>query len=126
MPKRRGERREPASRLATSSLNSRSSFLLTMRTTFALLCCPCSYGLLRRNRGVVETIPTLEQVFQLPGEACCRSAIDHIVIKTDRQTETAPESYVPINDTRLLANTALRIHECWGAGGMSQPAPGLL
>src|SRR5258708_31694732 len=77
---------------------------LEMRTTLALLCCPWSEGLPRLDRGVAQTIAALDQVFQPLGEACCRSAIEHLVIKTDRQTEIVPDSYVPVNDTRLLAN----------------------
>src|SRR6266568_4883057 len=55
-----------------------------MRITLALLCCPCSYDLLQLDSGVVETIAALNQVFQPLGEACCRSAIDHLMIKADR------------------------------------------
>src|SRR6266568_5148255 len=55
-----------------------------MRITLALLCCPCSYDLLRLDRGVVETIAALNQVFQPLGKACCRSAVHHPTIKADR------------------------------------------
>src|ERR1700693_4538476 len=91
-----------------------SYVLLTMRTTLALLYCPWSYGLLRLDRGVIEIIAALNQVFEPLGEACRRSAIDNIVIKTNRQAQIVPDSYVPINDTRLLADAAQRNHECWG------------
>src|SRR6266702_8789111 len=55
-----------------------------MRITLVLLCCPCSYDLLRLHCGVVETIAALNQVFQPLGEACCRSAVHHPTIKADR------------------------------------------
>jgi len=61
-----------------------------------------------------ESIPALDQFFQPLGEARCRSAIDDIVIKTDRHTQIFPYSYVPINDTRLLTDATQRNHECWG------------
>ena len=67
-----------------------------------------SGALLRRDHEVGQTIAALDQVFQLLGEACCRCAIDDIVIKTDRQTQIVPQSDVPIHDNRLLANTAHR------------------
>jgi len=94
---------------------------LEMRTTLALLCCLWSDGLPRLDRGVAQTIAALNQVFQPLGEACCRSAIEHLVIKTDRQTEIVPDSYVPVNDTRLLANAARRNRECVFGGWRDTP-----
>ena len=59
---------------------------LEPRTMLALPGGLWSDGLLRLDRGVVETIVALNQVFQPLDEARRRSAIDNIVIKTDRQT----------------------------------------
>ena len=50
-----------------------------MWTTLALFGCSWSYGLLRLDSGVVETIAALYQVFQPLDEACCWSAVDHLV-----------------------------------------------
>src|SRR6266852_9838845 len=86
-----------------------------MRTTLALLGCPYSYGLLRLLGGVAETIAALNQVFQPLGETCRGSAVDRLVIKADRQTQIFPDGDVPVNDPRLLANTAHRHPE--GMGG---------
>src|SRR6266581_6778586 len=80
-------------------------------------------GLLRLDRGVEETIAALDQVFQPLGEACCRSAIDHIVIKTDRQTQIVPDGDVPINDPRLLTNAAHRNPEGMGGESNSPSSP---
>src|SRR6266566_7866478 len=93
-----------------------------MRTTLALLGCPWSYSLLRLDRGVVETIAALNQVFQPLGEVCCRSTVDHLVIKTNRQTEIFPDGYVPVNDTLLHANTAHRNIECLGRAWRDAPS----
>jgi hypothetical protein len=44
-------------------------------------------GLLRLDRGVGQALAALDQFFQPLGEACRRSAIDHIVIKADHQAQ---------------------------------------
>src|SRR2546429_669101 len=84
-----------------------------MRTALTLLCCGFRSGLLRHDRGVEKTIAALDQVFQPLGEARRRSAIDDIVIKTDRQAQILPQSDVPIDENRLLTNAAHRHHKCW-------------
>src|SRR5260370_6120852 len=94
-----------------------------MRTTLALLGCPYSYGLLRVYSRVAKTIAALNQVFQLPCEACCRSAVDHLMIKADRQTEILPDDYAPVNDPRLLANAAHRNPEGMGGERNSPSSP---
>src|SRR6266487_2147268 len=73
-------------------------------------------GQLRRDHGVVETIAAFDQFFQPLGEACCRCAIDDLVIKADRQTQIVPDGQVPVNDSRLLTHAAHRHHE-WCRGG---------
>src|SRR5712692_84927 len=73
-------------------------------------------GLLRLDRGVVETIAALNQFFQPLGETCRRCAIDDLVIKTERQAQIVPDGDVPVNDPRLLANATHRHHE-WCRGG---------
>src|ERR1700682_4220720 len=65
--------------------------LISMRTALTLLCCDFRSGLLRLDRGVGQTIAALDQIFEPLGEACCRSAIDDIMIKTDRQTVSVLE-----------------------------------
>src|SRR5260221_369681 len=81
-----------------------------------------SDGLLQLDRGVEKTIAALNQFFQPLGEACCRSPIDHLVIKADRQTQIVPDGDVPINDPRLLANAAHRHPEGMGVGWRNAPA----
>src|SRR6266851_4107000 len=93
-----------------------------MRTTLALLCCPWSYGLLRLDRGVIEAIAALNQVFQPLGEARCRSAVDHLVIKADRQTEIFPHGDAPVNDLSFHANPAHRNIEGLGGGWRDAPS----
>ena len=78
-----------------------------MRTTLALFCCSWSYGLLRLDRGVAQTIAALNQLFQPSREACCRCAIDNAVIKAQSHTEVFPQSDLPVNDTRLLGDVDL-------------------
>src|SRR6266487_129914 len=73
-------------------------------------------GQLRLDHGVAETIVALDQFFEPLGETCCRSAIDHVVIKTDRQTEIVSDSYLPVNDAWLLAYAAHCHHECCRGG----------
>src|SRR5436305_1498797 len=72
-----------------------------MQTALTLLVCPWSYGLLRLDRGVVETIAALNQVFQPLGETCRRSAIDHAVIEAQRHAEVFEESDVPVDGACL-------------------------
>ena len=95
------------------------------RTMLALPGCLWSSGLLRLDRGVVETIAALNQFLQPLSEACCWSAVDRLVIKADRQTQIFPDGDVPVNDPRLLANAAHRNPE--GMGGerdsLSGPFP---
>src|SRR6266536_4707590 len=79
-------------------------------------------GQLRLDHGVAETIVALDQFFEPLGETCCRSAIDHVVIKTDRQTEIVSDSYLPVNDTWLLAYAAHCHHECCRGGYRDAPA----
>ena len=67
-----------------------------MRTTLALLGCPWSYSLLRLDRGVVETIAALNQVFQPLGEAGGRSTIDNCMIEAQRHAEIFANGYVPV------------------------------
>ena len=40
-------------------------------------------------------------------EARCRSPVDHIMIKTDRQAQRVPHNDLPIHDTGLLTNAAV-------------------
>src|SRR6266699_3973438 len=93
-----------------------------MRTTLALLGCPYSYGLLRLHCGVAETIAALNQVFQPTCEACCRSAVDHLMIKADRQAEIFPDGYAPVNDTSFHTNAPHRNIECLGGGWRDAPS----
>ena len=88
---------------------------LEPRTMLALPGGLWSDGLLRIDRGVVETIAALNQFFQPLSEACCWSAVDRLVIKADRQTQIVPDGDVPVNDHRLLTNAAHRNPE--GMGG---------
>src|SRR6266699_151751 len=103
-------------------LNVFMTMLLFSSSFLALLCCSCSYGLSRLDSGVVETIAALNQFFQPLGEACCRSAVDHLMIKADRQTEIFPDSYAPVNDISFHANTAHRNIECLGGGWRDAPS----
>src|SRR5919108_1256577 len=72
-------------------------------------------GLFRLDCGIVQTIAAFDQFFQPLGETYRRRAVDHIVIKTDRQAQIVPQSDVSINKNRLLSNAAYRHPE--GMGG---------
>src|SRR5216684_7913050 len=68
-------------------------------------------------------MPTaLNQVFQPLGEASCRSTVDDIVIKTDRQTQIVPDGDVPVHDPWLLTNATHRHPEGMGIGWKNAPA----
>ena len=56
-------------------------------SALALHGCGFRSGLPRLDRGVEKTIAAFDQFFQPLGEARCRGAVDHIVIKTDRQAQ---------------------------------------
>src|SRR6266700_3724038 len=79
-------------------------------------------GQLRRDRGVEKTIAALNQFFQPLGETCRRSAVDDIVIKTDRQTQIVPDGDGPVHNTWFLRNAAHRHHECCRRGYRDAPA----
>src|SRR2546423_13811782 len=72
---------------------------------------------------VVETIAALNQFFQPLGEAYCRSAIDRLVIKADRQAQIFADGDVPVNDPRLLTNAAHRHPEGMGGERNSPSSP---
>jgi hypothetical protein len=74
-----------------------------------------SVGLPRLDCSVQKTIAALNQFFQLPGEACCRCAVDRLVIKAERQAQVFADGDLPINDPWLLAEAAYRYPE--GVGG---------
>src|SRR6266487_6060503 len=59
------------------------------------------YGLLRGDRGVIETIAAFDQVNQLLDKACCWSAIDHVVIEVDGHIEVVADLYALVNDAWL-------------------------
>src|SRR6266849_3476893 len=75
-----------------------------MRTNLALLGCPSRDSLFRLDRGVVETIAALNQVFQPLGEACGRSTIDKCMIEAQRHAEIFANSYVSVYDARFLSD----------------------
>src|SRR2546428_2614010 len=79
-------------------------------------------GLLRLDRGVAQTIATLNQFFQPLGEACCRSAVNNIVIKTERQAQIVPDGDGPVHHTWFLRNAAHRHHERCRGGYRDAPA----
>jgi hypothetical protein len=57
---------------------------------------------------LIKAVATFNQFFQSLGEACCRSPVDNIVIKTDRQAQILPQSEVPIKDLgRLWRNSRI-------------------
>src|SRR5437763_9741535 len=93
-----------------------------MRTTLALFCCSRSYGLLQLDRGVAQTIAALNQLFQPPREARRRSAVDHLMVKANRQTEIFPGGDAPVNDLSFHANPAHRNIEGLGGGWRDAPA----
>src|SRR5438105_6700529 len=97
------------------------------RTKKALSFCPrcraLRSGLLRLDRGVAQTIAAFDQFFQPLGETCCRSPVDRLVIKADRQTQIVPDGDVPVHDPRLLTNAAHRHPEGMGRERNSPSSP---
>src|SRR5438034_3209780 len=93
-----------------------------MWTMLALFGCSWSDGLLRLDRGLVETIAALDQFFQPRDEACCRSAIDDIVIQTDSQTQVLADGDLPIHDAWLLGDAAQGEEEAMDGRGGYAPA----
>src|SRR6266581_1313704 len=64
------------------------------------------YGLLRGDRGVIETIAAFDQVNQLLDKACCWSTIDHVVIEVDGHTEVFADLDALVDDAWLPGNAA--------------------
>src|SRR5262249_15543115 len=94
---------------------------LSMRSALALLYCGFRLGLLHCFGGVRQTVAAFDQHFQPTREACCRCAVDDLVITTDRQAQVVPDRYLPVHDPWLLANPAYRHPERWRVAWRNTP-----
>src|SRR6266566_938656 len=53
-----------------------------------------------------ETVAPFDQFFQPLSEACCRGAVDQIMIETQCYREVFADGYLPVNNTWLLSDAA--------------------